>query len=80
MAFNIGPIDQDCPCERNCPERTPECHGGCERYAKWRKKKDAEIAERNSRPRDIMSDAKKKAIWNKLRTSRQVRYNKGVER
>lgn len=81
MAFNIGPIDPDCPCKRACPERTPECHGQCERYTEWRKKRDASLVEKNQRQasKDVMSYAKKKAIWRKMRRSRQVRYNKGKE-
>jgi len=79
MAFNIGPIDKECPCERACPERNPECHGKCERYNQWRRKKDEELALKNKRhvSSDTMSDAKKRAIWKKMRTSRKVHYNKG---
>ena len=79
MAFNIGPIDPDCPCERACPDRTPECHGKCEKYLEWREKRDEMLDEKNKRQieKDIMSEAKKRAIWRKMRKSRQVRYNKG---
>jgi len=78
MAFNIGPIDPDCPCERMCPDRTPECHGQCGKYKAWRKKMDAFLEEKNQRQnaQDTMSDAKKKAIWRKMRNSRKVSYNR----
>ena len=81
MAFNIGPIDPDCPCERACPGRHAECHGKCERYIEWRKKKNEELEKKNQLQiaSDTMSEAKKRAIWRKLRNSRQVRYNKGKE-
>ena len=79
MAFNIGPIDPDCPCKRACPDRTPECHGKCGKYLEWRERQDRKLDEKNKRQieKDIMSDAKKRAIWKKMRNSRQVRYNKG---
>lgn len=78
MAFNIGPIDPDCPCERSCPDRTPECHGKCEKYGKWREKRDKMLDEKNKRQieKDVMSEAKKRAIWRKMRKSRQVKYNR----
>ena len=79
MGFNIGPIDKECPCERGCPERHAECHGKCEKYLEWRKKKDAYLEEKERRQAsvNVMSDAKMRAIWRKMRLSRQVRYNKG---
>lgn len=81
MGFIIGPIDRDCPCERSCPDRTPECHGQCDRYNQWRKKKDAALEEKAIRQagKDVMSETKKRAIWKKMRRSRQVTYNKGKE-
>lgn len=81
MAFNIGPIDPECPCERTCPDRNAECHGKCPKYLDWRGKQDIKLEEKNQRhiASDTMSEAKKRAIWRKMRGSRQVRYNKGKE-
>lgn len=33
------------PC-KDCPERALHCHGTCERYAAYKRAKDAEIARR----------------------------------
>ena len=79
MAFNIGPIDPECPCERDCPDRNAECHGKCRKYLDWRDKQNIKLEEKNQRhiASDTMSEAKKRAIWRKLRSTRQVRYNKG---
>lgn len=81
MAFNTGPIDPECPCERTCPDRNAECHGKCPKYLDWRGKQDIKLVEKNQRhiASDTMSEAKKRAIWRKLRSTRQVRYNKGKE-
>ena len=81
MAFNMGPVDKDNPCKRDCPQRTSDCHGKCPEYKKFRDRKDAELEEKNQRhiATDTMSEAKKRAIWRKMRNSRQVRYNKGKE-
>lgn len=79
MAFNIGPIDKDCPCKKDCPDRNDVCHGKCRKYLDWRDIQDAKLDEKNKRhiASDTMSEAKKRAIWRKLRSTRQVRYNKG---
>lgn len=34
------------PC-RYCEERTPECHGTCQKYTRWRAERDRERRERN---------------------------------
>ena len=80
MAFN-GMMNSDCPCVRDCLERTEECHGKCERYLVWRAKRDEENKARfvGKEYGAVMSDAKKRAIWRKMRSSRQVRYNKGKD-
>ena len=31
---------KDVPCKKDCPDRTPGCHDGCEKYQEWRKKLD----------------------------------------
>lgn len=76
MAFNTGPIDKNCPCKKACADRHAECHGSCERYREWRKKKDEELEQRNLLNVEPMSDAKKRAVWRKMRNSRQVRFNR----
>ncbi len=43
-------VNNDCPCTKDCPDRwvavdgsTPRtCHGDCERYEKWSKKRAAD--------------------------------------
>lgn len=29
------------PCRRDCPERSPKCHGACERYAEYSRNRNA---------------------------------------
>lgn len=81
MAFNIGPIDKDCPCKRDCPERSDICHGKCKRYNEWSDRRKAALDEKNRRTisNDVMSEAKKRSIWRKMRNSRRVSYNKSKE-
>lgn len=62
-----------CPCYQ-CEDRKPGtgCHDRCERFLAWKKKQDERNAnERKMNGVDIMSDAKKKAIWRKKRYGRQ---------
>lgn len=59
--FSIHPDHEDtrsdsfkCPC-KNCvpPDRSPDCHGTCERYIawqKWRKQKYAKACKLGNRP------------------------------
>lgn len=28
------------PCRRDCPDRSPKCHGACEKYAEYRHNRD----------------------------------------
>ena len=30
------------PCIRDCPDRSPTCHGDCAAYLEWRKLREAE--------------------------------------
>lgn len=70
MTFNRTNIS-NCPC-KDCPDRAPGCHGKCERFLAWQKwneeRRDRERNERRSK--DVMSDAKKRAIWKKMRRDR----------
>lgn len=60
------------PCY-NCPERAPECHADCERYAAWA---NARAAERAKRRKPIDADAHTKATiarnCKRAQTKRQV--------
>jgi len=74
-----------CPCN-GCTKETgryPGCHDHCEdRYIPWRKELDAknEAERKQNQMKDIMSDAKKKAVWRNRRYSRQVTYNKSTNK
>ena len=35
-------LDKDCPCTKDCAERTATCHSTCEAYLKYRARKDAD--------------------------------------
>lgn len=68
MRFNPTDSDHN-PCDPDCPERNSECHGKCERYLKYRARKDEQLAERERRnmatpdiPRKL-----KKHIWKELK-------------
>lgn len=43
MGFDLGRKKTNCCYE--CPDRTPECHGSCERYKAYRAEIDAKNAE-----------------------------------
>lgn len=45
-AWDNRKMDKDCPCEKDCPERSSTCHSTCERYLKYRERKIAECEER----------------------------------
>lgn len=70
MQFNRTK-NKDVPCSE-CPDRDAECHARCERYREWRKELDRKNAERRKElcSSDLISDAKKKAIWRTKRYSR----------
>lgn len=65
-----------CPC-KGCDDRVPDpnCHGSCERYIAWKAKQHEknENARKERVNRDILSDAKKRALWRKKRYSRNTR-------
>lgn len=39
-------LDPNCPCTRDCTERSAMCHTVCERYALYRAQKEADYANR----------------------------------
>ena len=69
--FNKG-RNTGCPCQF-CEIHTVTCHVVCEKYNGWKKQKEEENqAKRAANNRyDTMSDAKKKAIWRKMRYNRR---------
>lgn len=81
MSFNNRGGYSDCPC-KGCDRRTVTCHGVCREYQDWKKEVEARNAARNAEMKrlDTMSNAKKKAIWRKLRYSRQPPLNNHRER
>lgn len=80
MSFNNRGASSNCPC-KDCERRTVTCHGVCREYQGWKKeeaeKKRAFDTERHKY--DTMSDAKKKAIWRKMRYNRQKPRNNHKE-
>lgn len=44
--------DRDNPCVRDCPDRSSECHGHCERYARYAAKNKQRADERQQRSRE----------------------------
>lgn len=70
MQFNRTK-NKDVPCSE-CQDRDAECHARCEKYREWRAELDRKNAERRKEPHpsDLISDAKKRAIWRKSRYSR----------
>lgn len=79
MAFNrYGP--GDCPC-KDCDIHTVTCHVVCQKYGQWKKEKEEEKKAREAdRQRfNTMSDAKKKAIWKKMRYAQRGPKNNHKE-
>ena len=35
------------PCELHCPDRSPECHGKCEKWLEYEKERNKAYIERN---------------------------------
>ena len=60
--------NDDCPCTRDCPNRSGTCHGTCEAYDKWTKKREADkMAAAVKAERFTITEAKKKAKWRSYR-------------
>ena len=80
MSFNNRNVNGDCPC-KDCDIHTVTCHVVCQRYNNW--KKELEIKKEEDKKRrgsvNTMSDAKKKAIWRKMRYNRQKPRNNHKE-
>lgn len=70
--FNNRGMYSDCPC-KTCDIHTVTCHVVCTKYNDWKKKKEEEKLAREAvyKRYDTMSDAKKKAIWRKMRYDRR---------
>ena len=75
MSFNRD-NNKGCPCA-GCKDRVvePNCHMTCEPFLKWRQDKDDENKAKRMGEVSTMSETKKRAIWKKMRYSRQVRFN-----
>ena len=76
MSFNNRGSITKCPC-KGCEDRTVTCHGACGKYQAWKKTETEKRAEINriKGSKNTMSDAKKRAIWRKMRYSRQASLN-----
>jgi hypothetical protein len=58
------------PCEKGCPDRSPECHAACERYAEWRRRMDTEAEARRSKTdaeQGVRELARKRKGWLRAR-------------
>lgn len=71
-------MKKDIPCKPDCPDRSPTCHGTCERYAAFAAKVEAERAERQ-RQADIDSGqiVNRERFWNIIRKGSKKRENHG---
>jgi hypothetical protein len=59
---------KDCPCNRECPDRVPACHGSCEKYKAWAAKRvEEKKAYAVYQERYMATDAQKKARWKSFR-------------
>ena len=59
-----------CPC-KNCTDRTLTCHGVCEKYAAFRKEKEAENAYNRRNDMDVISRRGLRKHWANLTRRRQ---------
>ena len=67
----------NCPCQRDCPDRMPACHGSCPKYKEWTVKRDAaKKVAALQHERYCMTDAARKAYWNKCRRDPSKAYKK----
>ena len=45
----MGKMDEDCPCTRECPKRSPTCRTTCPEGKAWYEKKLQQYAEREKK-------------------------------
>lgn len=65
------------PCSRDCPDRTPGCHGTCPRYKEWVAKREAEkIVRAAYKERYALTHAAVKAMWKSTRRDNSSTYKK----
>lgn len=65
-------IRNDSPCDRDCPERSPTCHGSCERYRQY-----------TARRKDQKRAAAGENVWTRSKVNlanRASRYGKKKQR
>ena len=62
-------IRNDSPCDRDCPERSPTCHGSCERYAVY----DRERKQRREKQW-------RQSIWTKAKTGAFCKSGPGFQK
>ena len=67
-SFNHVP-SKDNPCVPDCPNRSEECHGKCEKYKAFenRNKERRERLKKENEKYATVSDAKVRQIWHKQR-------------
>ena len=69
--------NNDCPCTKDCPERSGVCHGICPKYKTWAEKRAADkraqaiLAERNA-----LTHQSRKTYMNSFRTDRSGAFKK----
>lgn len=72
-------IGSDNPCRRECPDRSPTCHGGCDKYREWAEAR--EVLKKSQREDNQWSPARERR-WRRsmeldARRGRFVGGNKG---
>ena len=61
------------PCAQGCPERTPECHGTCERYAAFRAAREQVYAERAAKRRAVDARSETFLRWERKKLNAEKR-------
>ena len=61
------------PCTQGCPERTPECHGTCERYAAFRAAREQVYAERAAKRRAVDARSETFLRWERRKLNAEKR-------
>ena len=61
----------DIPCVKDCPDRSMDCHGKCEKYqayAQWRAEERLKRAEKSRSA--IRSSSKERAVWEMIKNGK----------
>lgn len=42
-------MDGRCPCKKDCPDRSGDCHAKCSKYLEWKAEHEKELEERRNK-------------------------------